>query len=425
MTERIISLLKADAGVSDYRINILKRESYELFFVHRDLETVRATDTTDIKVTVFVTVGDKLGDATFSVYSSYTDGDISAEIEKAKAKAALAANLAYPLPSNEEGQWHSPSNFTEHTPQDLAAMISKAVFSADSYENGSINALEIFVYTDRVTVINSRGINKTELRHSAMVEAIPTWNGENESVELYECSDFTEFSAEKVSANIDAKMQQVRDRLLAKKPQVAISCPVVLPAQELSGLFSDLAYNMNYAAIYKHTNAFKSGDSVQKDLTGDPLTLTMKGQMAQSTGSAAFDGEGFTTRDAVVIEKGVAANGFGSVRYAHYLGKEPTGNLACLRAECGTLSDEELKSAPYFRCASMSGIQVDVYNDYIGGEVRLAYYFDGEKEIPVTGISISGKLSAALSSMRLSSSETTHGRYSGPAYAAFEGIEIV
>ena len=99
MTERIISLLKADAGVSDYRINILKRESYELFFVHRDLETVRATDTTDIKVTVFVSVGDKLGDATFSVYSSYTDGDISAEIEKAKAKAALAANLAYPLPA--------------------------------------------------------------------------------------------------------------------------------------------------------------------------------------------------------------------------------------------------------------------------------------------------------------------------------------
>ena len=73
----------------------------------------------------------------------------------------------------------------------------------------------------------------------------------------------------------------------------------------------------------------------------------------------------------------------------------------------------------------MSGLQVDVYNDYIGGEVRLAYYFDGKEKHPVTGISISGKLSDALRSMRLSERVESVGRYRGPAYALFEGIEIV
>ena len=111
MIDRIINLLKADSGVSDYRINATKRESYELFFVHRDLETVRSTDTTDIKVTVFVTVGDKLGDATFSVYASYTDEKIAEEIEAAKKKAALAANQSFELPANEQGVWESDSNF--------------------------------------------------------------------------------------------------------------------------------------------------------------------------------------------------------------------------------------------------------------------------------------------------------------------------
>ena len=76
MTDRIINLLKADNGVSDYRINSFKRESYELFFVGKKLETVRATDTDDVKVTVFVARDGKLGDATFSVYSSYTDEKI-------------------------------------------------------------------------------------------------------------------------------------------------------------------------------------------------------------------------------------------------------------------------------------------------------------------------------------------------------------
>ena len=73
MINRIINLLKENKGVTDYRINTLKRESYELFFVHKSLETVRSTDTTDITVTVYVANEDKLGDATFSVYSSYTD----------------------------------------------------------------------------------------------------------------------------------------------------------------------------------------------------------------------------------------------------------------------------------------------------------------------------------------------------------------
>ena len=73
----------------------------------------------------------------------------------------------------------------------------------------------------------------------------------------------------------------------------------------------------------------------------------------------------------------------------------------------------------------MSGLQLDIYNDYIGGEVRLAYYFDGEKEIPVTGISISGKLSDALSNMYLSEKEATYESYKGPEYAVFDKIEIV
>ena len=45
--------------------------------------------------------------------------------------------------------------------------------------------------------------------------------------------------------------------------------------------------------------------------------------------------------------------------------------------------------------------------------------------IPMTGISISGKLSEALNSVRFSNVKEFAGRYLGPKLASFEGIEIV
>ena len=423
MMERIISLLKENPLVSDYRLNTVNTVSYEMFFVHKDLETVRSTDTTERKVTVFVEKDGKLGDATFSVYSSYTEDDIRREIAAACKKASLAGNEPYALPENETLTRESDSNFKEYDVADLAARIADAVFDASREECGSINALEVFIYRDTVNVRNSRGIDKTELRYRAMVEAIPTWNSPDESVELYEAYNFTEFDENDVRREIATRMCEVRDRLLAKAPKEKLSCPVVLSAPELSQLFTSLAYELNYSGIYNHTAAFREGDDMQKGAVGDRMNVTMCGAIKGSVRSAFFDVTALT--DAELIRDGVAVGSFGSARYASYIGKKPTGNLGCIRVDTGSLSDEELKSAPYFRCASMSGLQLDIYSDYIGGEVRLGYYFDGEGEIPMTGISISGKLSDALANMRLSDSSTVRGGYSGPEWAVFGGIEIV
>ena len=424
MTQRVIDILKNTSGISDWRVSAVKTESTELFFVHKNLETVRSTDTTDVKVTVYVAHDGALGEATFSVYSSYNNEKIAEEIEKAKKKAGIIANQPYSIPENESGEYVSSSNFAEYEPHILASLISKACFEADCVDGGSINALEIFVYKDTVTVKNSRGIDKTQVKYRAMVEAIPTFNGE-ESVELYEQYNFTEFEHALVVKEIAKKMREVRDRYEAKAPTEKLSCPVVLDAPELEQLFGNFIGNLNFSMVYQHSNAFGVGDDIQKEANGDRLTLTMCGQVKGSVSSSSFDGDGVTLVDRKIIEDGKASALWGGTRFAQYLGEAPTGNLGCMSVECGTLTDVQKTSAPYFRCASMSGLQVDIYNDYIGGEVRLGYYFDGEREIPVTGISISGKLSTAIANMRLSNEATTYESYYGPKCAIFEGIEIV
>ena len=83
-----------------------------------------------------------------------------------------------------------------------------------------------------------------------------------------------------------------------------------------------------------------------------------------------------------------------------------------------------MKQGAYLEIVSMSGLQVDFFSDYIGGEIRLAYYCDGETVTPVTGISISGSVTEVLNTIRLSSKKAIHNGYVGPDKAVVENLKI-
>ena len=419
-------LLEQNGDLSGWRVNETATISYELFFVHRKLETVRATDTVSTNVTVYVDHDGKKGDSSFDISAAMTESDIKQKIETAVRRAKLVYNEPYELPEGGEENAELPSNMKDRDPKELGQQIADAVFAADTVPGGSINACEIFLYRDTVRVINSRGVNKTQQKHWVMIEAIPTFTEGTESVELYEDYRFTEFDSNRVTAEIARRMAEARDRFAAKKPAVPMEINVLLRPQEISELLELLADDLNYGTVYMHANLHKTGDDLQQDDGGDKLTVTMKAQVPGSEQSASFDADGAAFIDTCVIRNGVAAANFGSSRFGQYLGVEnPTGNLPCIKAEAGTLMSADMKKAPYLECASLSGLQLDLYNDYIGGEIRLAYYFDGEKTVPVTGISMSGKLSAALASLRLSQSVVTEGAYEGPRYLMIQGMTVL
>ena len=419
-------LLEQNGDLSGWRINETATKSYELFFVHRKLETVRATDTVTTHVTVYVDHDGKKGDSSFAVSTAMTEDDIRKKIETAVRRAKLVFNEPYELPEGGEERTELPSNMKDRDPQELGQQIVEAVFAADTVPGGSINACEIFLYRDTVRVINSRGINKTMQKHWVMIEAIPTFTEGMESVELYEDYRFTDFDPAKITAEIARRMAEARDRFTAKKPAVPMEINVLLRPQEIRDLLELLADDLNYGTVYMHANLHKTGDNLQENSDGDKLTVTMKAQIPGSEQSAFFDTDGAAFTDTCVIREGVAAANYGSSRFGQYLGVEkPTGDLPCIQAEAGTLRSADMKKAPYLECASMSGLQLDLYNDYIGGEIRLAYYFDGEKTVPVTGISMSGKLSAALASLRLSPSVVTEGAYEGPRHLMLKGMTVL
>ncbi|MBQ9299245.1 MAG: hypothetical protein IJ214_01920 [Clostridia bacterium] len=422
----IKALLARNTNVDGWRITEKATVSYELFFVHKNLETVRATDTVDTSVTVYVDHDGKKGDSTFSVYRSMSEADINKKIETAAGRARLVFNEPYDLPGAGTLDAQLPTNMRDEDPKALARKIADAVFAADTLAGGSINACEIFLYRDTLRVINSRGVDKTQRLWRVMIEAIPTFTTEKESVELYEDYRFTQFDPEKITAEIASRMAEVRDRALAVKPQTPMTVNVLLRPREIRRLAWELADDLGYGAVYAHANLHKQGDDLQENGDGDKLTVTLRGVVNGSERSAYFDDDGTALRDTRVIRDGIVENYYGSSRFGQYLKiPEPSGVLPCLSLAAGTLKAEEIKKAPYIECVSLSGLQVEMYSDYIGGEIRLAYYFDGEKKIPVTGISMSARLSEVLKHLLLSDQVCVDGAYEGPDKLLLKDVAVL
>lgn len=422
----IQALLEQSHGIDGFRIASTKRDSYELFFVHRQLETVRATDTDTVSVTVYVRHDGKVGDSTFSVYGSLSEADVADRIAVATERAKLVYNEPFELTPGGTLHAELPSNLRENEPYDMAARIADAVFAADCVNGGSINATEIFLYRDTVRIINSRGVDKTQVGYRAMIEAIPTFTEGTDSVELYEAYRFTEFDPARVTAEISKKMQEVSMRHRAKKPATPLTANVVLREKEIAELLGLLADDLDYASVYTQSNLHKKGDILQEDASAcDPLTLTRCGQVRGCGRSAFFDSDGTPLTDTILIRNGIVSAYSGTHRFATYLGEPETGDLPCLKLEPGSLSSKELDAEPWIECVSMSGLQVDLYSDYIGGEIRLAYLHQGSDILPLTDISMSAKLTDVLKSLRLSDTITVEDNYEGPDKLLLHGVTIL
>ena len=420
----IVKHLQSHKGVCAYKVNFRRKESYELFFVKGALEMVRNTDNTDKEVTVYADHGDFRGHAQFFVYPSTTEAELQKLVDEAVQKAQLIDNPHYELVPGETGDYAVPTNFDSWDAADLAAEIANTVFAANTLDVTSLNAVEIFINRITETVANSRGLHKTQVRWTAMVEAIPTATENGESVELYEQYNFNALDLPILSKEIADKLSQAKARHEAKRLAVTGNPRVILGAQELSELFWNFADDLNFATIYSHQNLYKKGDLLQTDPQGDRLGLSVTAMLPGCAGNRCFDSDGMTLSDRKIIDGGKAVAYYGSNRFAQYLNEVPTGSLPCIRLDTGSATEDELMTGPYLEIVSMSGIQTDFYSDYVGGEIRLAYWHDGREIRPVTGISVSGKLSDVLNHIRFSDREVVCGNYGGPHKAIIEGMNI-
>ncbi len=425
--EALYNALRKNPNIAAWKVNVNHRETCELFYVQKKVETVRATETVDYTVTIYVDKGEARGQSTFAVYPYMGEKEIERLIEENVFAASFALNKFYEIPEPEPFEAPRPSgNLADKPFAETIKEIGEAIMKANAVPNASLSATEIFLNKNQKEVHNSKGVDVSFVTYECKIETIPNYVHEKEEVEIYQPISFSLFNSEELTAKIAEAISVVKDRAEAIKMPEAGSIPVIIDDEEsVAQFFYTIADDLNYQAAYTHSNLFEIGQNLQEGGDGDPLTIEFKPIVDGAINSSPIDGDGVVLKPVTVIDAGVTKSRFGSYRFGFYLGeKHPTGQPAVLTAAPGTLDEKEIAKAPYLRCVRFSGIQTDLENNFFGGEVRLGYYFDGKKEIPVTGFSIQGDYKAAIKSMKLSKEKSTYDFYQGPKFIYIPDVKV-
>ena len=419
MKEKLKRIFLEHPEISDWRITDYKILSTELFYVADRLETTRRTERAETEVTVYVDKDDKRGEATALCYDYMTYEELKEKIEDAVYSASFAMNRFYEIPEPSDREIpEMTSNLKGKDFREVMDLLVDAVFRADCHKNGYLSATEFFLKEKTVRIMNSRGIDVTQTYYTGNVELIPSWKTEKDDVETYHWISFENFDPEAITKETEEKILQAKARHEAVKPELSGSVKVILQEEDVSSIFWYYAYELSYQGKYDGSNRYEIGDCLQgNEVTGDKINLKLTPFYPGAVDSYYVDGNGIIMSELELIRDGIALNRFGSFRTGYYLGiKEPTGYIPVAVVREGTKSISEMKAEPYLHIVQFSDMQVDPDSGFFGGEVRLGYYFDGEKEYPVTGISVSGNIRTLGGKMRFSSESTTIHNYHGPKY---------
>lgn len=420
MINKIKQILINNKKVDGYKIVENKVEANELFFVKKNVDMDRAKDVHHFKVTVYK-VGEENGEkyrgtASVNIHPTMNDKEIEKAINDALFAAQYAKNQYYPLVKPVKNYKSlKASNFSKETIPYWINEVTKAVYKNDNYNNGGINSCEIFLSKIYTRIVNSEGVDVEATNYECIVEFVATWKETNEEVELYKCLLFSELDPEGVAREVENTINSCREKAVAKSTPNIEKASVIFTGEAVKDLFNFYYSKSNAISVYNNESTWKIGDKIQgKRVEGDNLTMFLDPFMSNSTYSVNFDGDGYPLEPVKVIENGELKRYIADNKHAYYLGVEPTGAIRNITVCGGSQSFDELKKEPHIETGAFSDFTVDDLTGDFCGEIRLAWYFDGEKTIPVTGGSISGNILELQNNMFLSKEIEKHNNFEGP-----------
>ncbi len=420
MLEQIKKLISEQKDITDYKICETRVHSNELFFVKKNVDMDRAKDVLHYKATVYIDFeenGKKLtGSSSTFLHPTMTEEEMKKAIEEAAFAARYVKNPYYPMVKPQTTDRELPeSKFAQESFSYWMNEIARAVYKNDVYEKGGINSCEIFLEKLETRVVNSEGVDVSSVNYKGMVEFITTWKEEGEEIELYRCINCSDFDAELLASEVKNMIEICREKAIARPTPALKTFPVIFTRNAVKELFSYYGFMSKASAVYNQYSTWKTGDKLQGEkVKGDLITITLDPLISNSTASAVFDEDGFALASVRIIENGVLKQYSADCRYGYYLGVETTGSIGNMVVEGGSRTAKELQAEPYLMAAAFSDFSMDEVTGDFGGEIRLAWYYDGEKSIPVTGGSITGNLNELQQELYLSKELQKDNDFEGP-----------
>ncbi|WBW95622.1 metallopeptidase TldD-related protein [Oceanirhabdus sp. W0125-5] len=430
MIDKIKQLLIENKDIDGYKIAETKIESNELFFLKKSIDMDRAKNVHHFKVTVykdFEEDGTKFkGSSTASIHPTMNDEEIKNALNDAAFAAKFVKNPYYPLvkPSNSNIKLEE-SEFSKGSLPFWMGEITNALYAPDNYDKGGINSCEIFLDKIYTRIVNSEGVDISNTRYKVMTEFITTWKEDGEEVELYRCLNFSDFDSEEISGEVNSMINISKEKAVAKNTPALGKASVLLTKGAVKDFFSFYDTLSSASAVYQGYSTWKIGQKLQgEEVKGDTVTMILNPFMKNSTNSSCYDDDGFPLAPVPIIEDGILQRYSSNTRFAHYLNIEPTGTINNISVSGGTKTEEELKKDPFMEVVAFSDFSVDDLTGDFCGEIRLAWYFDGDKKSPVTGGSISGNINEVHNEMFLSKEIQKDNNFEGPKVIKLLNVNV-
>ncbi|MCL2227967.1 MAG: metallopeptidase TldD-related protein [Oscillospiraceae bacterium] len=443
MLELLINTLKGFEGV-EYLINESKMRRIENYNIKKQSEMLREVELTQLMLTLYVTFSATGEDGKNVKYRGAYNTEIHPGtspdrlrtiIEQGVFAAGFVKNAWFPLvmPSAPEAAATAAGKSDGIDEMSVLAALQEAFYSADCHERGHICYSEFFLTRSDVRIINSSGVDVSYTTYNAYVETAVHWQSEQGGeIEIYETYNFS------IPKDVGATCEMLKERIshlftVAEKKSAATPTPsvgedidILLSGDCLVEFFDYFHMRTSAAMIYQQLSTYKENEQIQggTDKPGDKIAMTLKPLMEGSTHSRLYDDDGMPVSDHRIIENGKLLKYWGNTRFSSYLDIAPTGSINNFHITGGTVSSAELRAKPHLELVSFSAFQANPVTGDFGSEIRLGFYFDGKKTIPVTGGSITGNISQIQDAMRMSVEERQYNRYLGPATISIRGASI-
>ncbi len=424
MLDNIIQILK-DSGVAAWELSDIKTEGWEFYFIRHELDQNRAKSVEHITVKVYQPIEDGkfIGSASAELPPTASEEEARRLVEDLAYRATLVKNRPYTL--NPVTEAHRET--LHSAPIDLGKIsrdFIEVMRHLPETEGEDVNSYEIFVNAKTRRFVNSEGIDVEESYPSSMLEVVVNARRDGHEIELYRNYESGTGDAEGLKKDLARTMQYGKDRLRAVPTPALGTADVLFTASDATSIYEFFADRLSAQMIYRRMSDWEIGKPIAEDIRGDKVTLTLLRELDNSSMNHAFDAEGAPIRDTVVLRESVPERFFGNRMFASYLGLENAFMPTNLLAEGGTHSEEELRQGKYLEVVEFSDFQVDAMTGDIFGEIRLAYWHDGEKTVPVSGGSLSGSMHDFIRYMRMSANSVQYDNFRIPALTLLKNVTV-
>ena len=429
MLNTIIDIL-SENNIQNFLINECKEHTKELFFVKHSIDQSRSKEVIKYDITLYKDFSlpkykDNIyrGSSTCQITPAMTKDEITNKIKTTYNTASLVKNNYYPLAKGDEIYSTDSNSSTKdiYIPNEnenlITSDLAKAAFDADnsSSKDSFINSLEIFETTQHVRIINSNGFDKTYTTKIFSGEYV-VQSTIKEDVELFYQFEFNDTSKDickKLTSQVSSSLKMAKDRSLAidiNETNFNKDCKkIILQGDFLSELFNYYLSRSDASLIYQGYSNFKPDLEIPSNAD---ISITTMPTVPYST-------EGIKLAQYPVVKHNKIVNILGDLRFSFYMGINPLGTYNSYKMNPGNASISDYQNNTYLRITNFSDFQTNALTGEFGGEFRLAYYYDGAKEIPVTKGSFSGNIKDILSSLELSKEIQETISYQGPKWISF------